>query len=463
MKKTSIAIVGGGMAGLSAAFRLVEHERISVTVFEAEHHLGGRVHHRTIRGHAVDFGGFLIYPWYTECLDLFRTLNLTDRLTKTPLSDIYYLLGDDTIGKRDHDLEFSKRDMITLWAKSLMKLLPDTELAHPDLDRFHNATISEYLRTSLHAHAHAGIYETFFDTVNQGYCYGAVTQTKAAFMAPIVRQVTLHGDIRSTSFLPDGSGEVLHAIEKEILRRGGVIHKNTPVTHVSGHTINHDASRTFDGILFAQTVSQDIYRQILPGIEPDCWYTQYLTVAVECDNTPSVGNTHTWGAAFYEPHAALPLQTHSVINLASLCGSDLRNCLMLNIAVRSPQTAVLSGRDIHTLVAQEVARLFPAITVTAVLDSVHWKKTMPIAQESFVAAVRDAQGKHGYYFAGDYLGAPSIETAVATGRAAANAILHDMTEEKGSTHASPNLLPQSSSRDILLSLDSEEIRSRNTQ
>lgn len=425
MKKTSIAIVGGGMAGLSAAFRLVQDETLSITLFEATDHLGGRVHHRIIRGHAIDFGGFLIYPWYKECLDLLRALNLTDQLAKTPLSDIFYMLGDDTIGKRDFDLKFSKRDMITLWAKSLVKLLPNTELARPDLDRFHNTTISEYLRTALRAHAHAGIYETFFDTVNQGYCYGSVTQTKAAFMAPIVRQVTLHGDIRSTSFLPDGSGIVLHAIEKEILRRGGIIRKNSPVTHVSGHTINHDASQHYDGILFAQTVTQDLYRQILPGIEPDCWYTQYITLAVECDATPNVGNTLNWGAAFYEPHAALPLQTHSIINLASLCGTDLRNCLMLNIVVRSPQSATLNSRKLHMLVQKELTRLFPGLEATKILDYVHWEKTMPIAQESFVRAIRAAQGRHGYYFAGDFLGAPSIETAIATGHAAANAVLRD--------------------------------------
>ena len=48
---------------------------------------------------------------------------------------------------------------------------------------------------------------------------------------------------------------------------------------------------------------------------------------------------------------------------------------------------------------------------------------MPVAQEAFVQAVRDAQGKQGYFFAGDFLGAPSIETAIATGNAAAERVV----------------------------------------
>lgn len=427
MNTRSVAVVGGGLAGLSAAYRLLEHNDISVDLFEASDRLGGRVHSRMIRGHAVDFGGFLIYPWYEACHALLRDLEIDRHLAKTPLNDVYYFLGDDTVGCREDELNFSKRDTVKLWGKSMLKILPNTELSAPDLERFQRKTISEYLRDALDAHAHAGLYETFFDTVNQGYCYGAVTQTKAAFMAPIVRQVTFHGDIRSTFFFPDGSGTVIRRLEDAIRTRGGTIHLNSPIDHLFGTVMNHRDTRPYDAIVFAQRVSHDLYRQILPSVNPDCSYTQYLTVAIECAETPTVGNTHAWGAAFYEPNAAILRQTHSIINLSSLYGTDLRNCLILNVVLRTPRTEHLDPQTIRTLVEHEIRRLFPTLPVIRVLDAVHWTHTMPISQESFVAAVREAQGTNQYYFAGDYLGAPSIETAIATGHAAAKAVLTDIS------------------------------------
>ena len=419
-----VIIVGGGLAGLSAAYGLAKSGNVSVSLLESEPSLGGRVQSRPIRGRGVDFGGFLLYPWYEETHRLLADLGLADRIEKTPQGEIYYFLDGNGIATKEGDVPFSIADGVKIWGKSFFQMIPKPNLASPDLDRFGDATVAQYLRTTLGTEGHAGLYETFFDTVNQGYCYGPVTESKASFMAPIVRQVKVHGDIRTTSFFTDGTQVLVDRLAEEIVALGGTIRVASPVVGVDGLSIRtQDATFQSDAIIFAQTVSADLYRQILPDVSPDCRYTHFVTAAVELDRTPIVGNTLDWGAAFYAPDESTPHQALSAIRLSSLYGPSLDGCVMVNVVVRGRSAGTLSPDEIKRIVLDETIRLFPGNGPGTILDSVHWTKTMPISEESFVRSVRSAHGKNGHFFAGDFLGAPSIETAIATGTAAATSVL----------------------------------------
>ena len=424
MSTKNVAIVGGGLAGLMAAYTLLKTKTVEVDLFEAESHVGGRVHSRNVRGQAVDFGGFLIYPWYTNVHHLFKELGLEDTLVKTPLSDIYYFLDGSGVPIKENEIPFPARESVEIWSKSFLKLLPKTDVSQPNLDRFEHKTVSAYLRSLLKTTGHAGLYETFFDTVNQGYCYGPAEQTKAAFMAPMVRQMTLHGDIRRTSVFPQGTRTLTNRLEEEIKKRGGRIHFETPVMGVNGLTLK-TTQGTFQAgaIIFAQTVATDLYQQILPDVKTACTYTHFITAAAEVSSTPLIADTQNWGAAFYASTEKRPRQILSAINLASLYGPTLENCLMLNIVLRDEKDLSLTSEKLKQMVIDELRSLFPKSSPEKVIDYVHWKKTMPVAQETFVQTIRDRQGRNGYFFAGDFLGAPSMETAVSTGLRAAQQLL----------------------------------------
>ena len=424
MKKQSVIVVGGGLAGLSAAYRLARSGTVQVTLLEERTELGGRVQSRDVRGHGVDFGGFLMYPWYEESHRLFADLGLDSILRKTPLDDIFYFLDRTGIATKESDIPFSLADGMRIWGKSFFQLIPKPNLAAPDLDRFHGATVSAYLREMLGTPGHAGLYETFFDTVNQGYCYGPVTECKAAFMAPIVRQVKVHGDIRSTSLFPDGGRVLVDRLASEIMAHGGTIRLGSPVVSVNGTSVRtKDETFAGDAVVFAQTVTNDLYRQIVPDVEPSCQYTHFVTAAVELDGNPIVANTQRWGAAFYAPDETTPYQALSAIRLSSLYGPALDGCVMVNVVVRDREAQTLSPEDQKRIALSETIRLFPGYGSGTVLDLVHWEKTMPISDEAFIQSVRDAHGTNGHFFAGDFLGAPSIETAVATGADAARDVL----------------------------------------
>ena len=73
------AVVGAGLAGLSAAYRL-QDAGWDVEVFESEPHVGGRV--RTVRsdGYQVDIGATVVGATYESYLSLAQELGLRDEI-----------------------------------------------------------------------------------------------------------------------------------------------------------------------------------------------------------------------------------------------------------------------------------------------------------------------------------------------------------------------------------------------
>src|SRR5579863_9579057 len=89
-RRPSVAVIGSGVSGLTAAYLLSRTH--DVTVFEADDRLGGHVHTHDIRGpegsrHAVD-SGFIVhndktYPWLRK---LFGELGVQVRPTEMSMS-----------------------------------------------------------------------------------------------------------------------------------------------------------------------------------------------------------------------------------------------------------------------------------------------------------------------------------------------------------------------------------------
>lgn len=81
MTARSIAVVGGGISGLAAAWELTRQApEIEVTVFEASDRLGGKLRSEEFLGHRVDAGADAFLVRTPDALDLCHELGLEDEL-----------------------------------------------------------------------------------------------------------------------------------------------------------------------------------------------------------------------------------------------------------------------------------------------------------------------------------------------------------------------------------------------
>ena len=418
--KKRVIVVGGGMAGLAAAYELAKQDAITVQLFESNDYLGGRVRSLPVNRQMVDFGGFIIYPWYQNYNRIIEELQLKEQIERVALKQIYYEMESGTYTAFS-DIKFPLRETAKVYPKLAWPVFQQKDLDEPDLDVFDQRTVSEHYRHILES-TEESMLERYTNIVAQGYCYGAVDKYKMAFLAPIIRFNYMHGDIRSSYFFRYGNYHVPEAMAGSIETNGGSIHLNSPVTQVSDRTITVNGTQySADAIVFAQTVDASLYSQILPDTPIECEYTHFYTLTVETEQLSSVNGNTDWGAAFYEPVDSESLQVLSAINMGALYSNRLANYINLNIIVRD-SSQQLSQEQLFAQVETQLELLFPGTSFKRSAQMKHWEQTMPVAQERFVQQVRAAQGKNGYFFAGDFMGGPSMEVATTTGVKAAERV-----------------------------------------
>ena len=87
----TVAVVGGGIAGLSAAWALLDAApHLRVVVYESDDHLGGKLRSAEIGGRPVDVGPDAFVARRPEALELCRALDLGDELV-APASRVAYV------------------------------------------------------------------------------------------------------------------------------------------------------------------------------------------------------------------------------------------------------------------------------------------------------------------------------------------------------------------------------------
>jgi oxygen-dependent protoporphyrinogen oxidase len=122
----TVAIIGAGLAGLSAAYRL-QQRGFDVTVFEARDRVGGRVW--TIRkgDYIMDLGAAFYLGTYRESIDLIHEVGLGPLFTEVPVWGVMPKDGDK------HLLDYGKllRTGVTTRALSARSKLKALKLVRP--------------------------------------------------------------------------------------------------------------------------------------------------------------------------------------------------------------------------------------------------------------------------------------------------------------------------------------------
>src|SRR4051812_17360427 len=81
MPAPTVAVVGGGVAGLAAAWELVQHSGVRVVLLESADAVGGKLRGAEVAGHLVDVGAESMLARRPEATDLVRELGLDARIT----------------------------------------------------------------------------------------------------------------------------------------------------------------------------------------------------------------------------------------------------------------------------------------------------------------------------------------------------------------------------------------------
>ena len=142
--KPRVAIVGSGIAGLTAAYRL--QNDVDVTVFEQNDWIGGHTHtvDVTLDGqtYAVDTGFIVFNEWtYPRFLNLLGELNLAHQNT-----DMSFSVMSETTG-----IEYAGTNLSTLFAQRRRLLSPSYYRFLRDIMRFNRTAIDDLANERISA------------------------------------------------------------------------------------------------------------------------------------------------------------------------------------------------------------------------------------------------------------------------------------------------------------------------
>ena len=261
IRPKKIAVVGGGISGLGAAFAL--SNTYQVTLFEAENRLGG--HARTVfsgkSGQQPVDTGFIVfnYPNYPELTQLFSNLNVP--IAKSDMS-----FGASL---KDGKIEYALRNFDAIFAQRKNLLNPKFVKMVWDINRFNtigltvaddeSLTIGQFLKRLKTG----DWFRDYYLLPLSGAIWSTPTEKILDFPAYAMLQFFKNHALLSRSgqhqwyTVKGGSREYVSRLENALVQKQVEIRVNTPVASVTRHATDVvvktycSEPQTFDEVVFA--------------------------------------------------------------------------------------------------------------------------------------------------------------------------------------------------------------------
>lgn len=424
-----VAVVGAGIAGLTAGWRLQQAGH-HVEVFEASDHPGGRMWSISVAGFELDLGVHMLLVHYDRTRALIAEMGLQDRWFELEASAGGVL--------RDHELSsFSPRhafDVLRFRGIHLparVRLFIELARAHgfrDDLD-FFDLSVGEddfdredcesFSRRRMGDEATDYVVDSFIRTFHFHGARKMSVKYFEALAALLVRRgefrmFGLRGHMRALPEALAARLDVRYAAPITSVMTGGDGADRVQIVAPTGPA-------SYDAVVLATTA--EVARQLLRApSEP-----QRTVLAHASSSTTAV-------CSFAVPVAVagdfegiwVPFKESAIIcaisNETCKGSSDGVRCVF-SVFLHEEAAAVWvarSDRDVTDAVSDELVRLFPRYA--GHLDPLfvqRWPQALPVYGVGQVARVRafwtDGQGDGGVWLCGDYLNHPWVEGSVRCG------------------------------------------------
>ena len=236
-----VGIIGGGVAGLAAAYHLTKEGHFA-EVFEIAPFLGGQASTFDVFGGRLERGYHHLFVSDTDITELIHELGLGEKLAWLESSVGFYLGGEH--GGRVWDfatpmdllrfkpLSILQRIRLGVWTLVLQK--------SSNYRKFENITAKDWLSRRMGKRAYEVVWEpllrgkfgAFYDKIGMTWIWGKVRLRVASRKGAGQRERLGY---------PMGSfGEVIDVLEQRIIEQGGVVHTSASVTKI----VESDGSAT---------------------------------------------------------------------------------------------------------------------------------------------------------------------------------------------------------------------------
>lgn len=326
-----IAVVGAGIAGLSAAFRLSSDPAHTVTVFEQTDRVGGKLRTETIAGHQVDVGAESVLARRPEAVELIRELGLPE---VNPASVGAALWSRDELVP----LPAGTFMGVPSNASTLRGVLSDAELARAGAEQVIRCTedlsVGDLVERALGAavvdrlvepllggvyagHARnlsaAACMRPLYDAARQGSSLTSVVASLTQPTAPGAEKPPVFASVRG------GIGLLPAALHQRLVADGVRVRTGTTVHDLrhdgSGWTLSHGGMRdaqqeTFDAVVVATPAAPaaKLLREIAPEAAQQLSQIEYASMVIVTFAFPRDRMPRLSGSGFLVP----PVDGHAI-------------------------------------------------------------------------------------------------------------------------------------------------------
>ncbi|MYB33824.1 MAG: FAD-dependent oxidoreductase [Gammaproteobacteria bacterium] len=443
-----VIVIGAGLAGLASAYALTDN-RVEVTVLDAATYPGGRAAHIDIGGFQIELGANLFLKSYSTAISMASCLGIPTKPTALPIHSGIYRNGrfHGLYGDRQlHNILKTVRTMLSfqlLSPKGVWQAMKFAKMVQDQADKLSLDRPDHILSIDFEQSA-AEFFEREIGTESldwlygpglAGYTFANPEQVGIAY----AKAVLWHNGLNGVAWpeVPDGG---MRAFVDALSRKcKSNIQYSTPVRRIQTENGAVRSVITDAGTIKADAVICAIPATAVLKIAPELpeamshtlqrvAYSRCCRVFFGVDSSPLPEN---WYAVGFPQKAGTMISGMSHLSLLSPQTAPQDKALIdaLFIDKQADELFVLSDEQITGRALLEIRKYFPRMSSRPLFSHVQkWPEAACLSTGGTLTALahmqrQDCGSIHGLFFAGDYLGIPSLNSALQSGLDAASEVL----------------------------------------